>query len=295
MARRRRGRDKKPPIFQAALGATFLLGIALFGIPKKPGNLLLGVAAILIVATAVGVAVQLLIRKRNQAADSDELSADVPARTEPSLKEHEEADLYPLWKQGDSPAHAESVDTSRWSLDSLKQLEWRRFEEVCAGYFEALGFRAETTRFGADGGVDIKLYMGQSMKPAAIAQCKAWNAYTVGVKPVRELRGVMAAEQVSKGIFLTSGTFTKEAKQFVENKPIHLMDGEVLLRKIISLSPDKLASLLQQATTGDFKTPTCPSCGVKMVQRESRKDEKKFWGCVNFPKCRHKFFGLGAS
>jgi len=35
--------------------------------------------------------------------------------------------------------------------------------------------------------------------------------------------------------------------------------------------------------------PTCPKCGVPMVQRVASKGEnkgKQFWGCPNFPRCR---------
>src|SRR3954464_6923869 len=48
-------------------------------------------------------------------------------------------------------------DTARWSLDLLKHLEWRRFEELCAAYFEALGFKAEISQTRVGGAVDIGL------------------------------------------------------------------------------------------------------------------------------------------
>src|ERR1700704_4523742 len=38
------------------------------------------------------------------------------------------------------PAALSKVDTRKWTPQLLKQLEWRRFEELCAAYFEALGF-----------------------------------------------------------------------------------------------------------------------------------------------------------
>ena len=51
---------------------------------------------------------------------------------------------------------------------------------------ESFGFRSETIRCGADGGIDAKLYEGDAKEPTAIVQCKAWNSRAVGVKPVRE-------------------------------------------------------------------------------------------------------------
>jgi hypothetical protein len=78
-----------------------------------------------------------------------------------------------------------------WSLELLRRIEWKRFEELTAAFYRAIGLRSETIRCGADGGIDAKLFKGDSPDPTAIVQCKAWNARPVGVKPVRELLGVM--------------------------------------------------------------------------------------------------------
>lgn len=42
--------------------------------------------------------------------------------------------------------------------------------------------------------------------------------------------------------------------------------------------------LLAFATEGDYTTPSCPSCGVKMIKRESKRGV--FWGCRHYPRCR---------
>lgn len=183
-----------------------------------------------------------------------------------------------------------SISTSRWTIDLLRALEWHRFELLCRAYFEARGFTATTTRFGADGGVDINLYRGDSTAPAALVQCKAWNKYKVGIKPVRELIGVMAIENVSKGALITTGEFTNEAQDLAQElKSVRLIDGQDLLQRISDLGSEMSAELLRRTTDGDFTTPTCPSCGIKMTQRESRKDRSTFWGCLNYPRCKQTF------
>jgi restriction system protein len=157
---------------------------------------------------------------------------------------------------------------------------------VCAAYFEALGLRAKVAKEGADGGIDIHLYKGSTDKPIAIAQCKAWNVYKVDVKPVRELYGVMAREGVPKGVLLTTGQFTQEARSFPKGDDLQLWDGTQLLDKVRALPPEKQSELLRIATEGDFTTPTCPSCGIKMVLRTARFSGDTFWGCRNYPRCR---------
>lgn len=293
MAKRRR--SAKRPIFQIVFALSFLLAIALFGVPKTPVAMLIGFAALAVFSTVVALGVTTVLGGRAEERWEPGMSPTLESSRQPDPWAVEpDMDLYPIWKERD-PGAASNIDTGKWSPELLRRLEWRRFEELCAAYFEALEFRARTTRFGADGGIDIKLYSGDSRTPAIIVQCKAWNVYTVGVKPVRELRGVMAAEKVGEGVFITSGAFTKEAKEFASQENIHLIDGNGLVQKILALPAEKSDALLRLATQGDFTTPTCPSCGVKMTRRESRKDGKAFWGCVNYPRCRQTFFGLGAA
>lgn len=197
------------------------------------------------------------------------------------------ADLYDDWKKsGEDSIRPPDVDTSRWSLELLKALEWKRFEHVCAGYFEELKFRAKTVRAGPDGGVDIHLYAEGVQNPGIIVQCKAWKSYKVGVKPVRELLGVMTADNVAEGIFVTTSTYTGEARQFAMGKNMHLIDGGELLVKLLTLPSEAQQSLLRLATEGDYYTPTCASCGIKLVPREPAAGGAPFWGCRNYPKCR---------
>ncbi len=175
-----------------------------------------------------------------------------------------------------------------WTLEALHELEWKRFELLCAKYYEAVGFRSRTIRCGADGGIDVKLYRQDPDKPLAIVQCKAWNSAPVGVSLVRELLGVMAHEKVGRGVFITTSTYTKDALSFGEANPIQLLDGVAFLKKIRELPPERQEVLLKFAFEGDYRTPTCPSCGVKMLPREGKKGA--FWGCRNYPKCHSKFW-----
>jgi len=178
-----------------------------------------------------------------------------------------------LRRPGGSGEHAQSAaragfDTRKWTPELLKHLEWRRFEELCAAYFAA----------APEGGA------------RALVHCEPWNAYRVGVKPVRELRAAMAAAGVAEGVLVTAGRFTQQAADFAARNHIELIDGASLLEKLAGLGPEQAAALLKLATQGDFITPTCPSCGVKMALRTSTQGGRKFWGCVNYPRCKQTLF-----
>jgi restriction system protein len=171
------------------------------------------------------------------------------------------------------------------SLDLLNLLEWKRFEEVCAAYFATLAFRSVVTRTGSDGGVDMHLFVAGADGPSIVVRCKAWKTYEVGVVSVRELLGVMIAARVSEGIFVTTGTFTAEAYGFASGKDIHLIDGLDLVAKLRALAPEQQRTVLVLATAGDYTTPTCPSCAIKMIRRNARTGGDPYWGCTNYPGC----------
>jgi len=182
------------------------------------------------------------------------------------------------------------VDTAQWTPELLKQIEWRRFEQLCAAYFEALGFRTDVVPAGPGRGVDINLFAQGAERASTLVQCQPWNAYRVGIKPVRGLLGAMASGNVGEGVMVTSGKFTQEARDFArKEKTISLIDGTELLARINALAPEQALGLLRFATEGDFQTPTCPTCALKMIPRKSTTHGRKFWGCRNYPSCKQTF------
>lgn len=177
---------------------------------------------------------------------------------------------------------------TEWSLDLIRDLEWKRFEDVCQQFYEKKGIRSETTALGPDGGIDIRLYQDDTGQPTSIVQCKAWGERFVGVKPVRELLGVMTHEKIGKAFFMTSGSYSDDAKAIAQANRITLVDGTMLLMMIQRLPAEERDSLLAFATAGDYTTPTCPTCGVKMKVIEGKAGRPDFWGCRNYPRCRQK-------
>ncbi len=207
-----------------------------------------------------------------------------PTRIEPTEDNHVTATRPP-----DSIPTASSLERpDAWSLDLLQALEWKRFEDLCCAYYDAKGIRARATPLGPDGGIDIHLFQDDQSPEAAttVVQCKAWATQRVGIKPLRELLGVMTAERITKGFFMTVGGYTDEAKAFARKNGIVALDGKLILAMLERLPADARKRLLELATAGDYTTPTCVSCGVKMVRRDSRRGA--FWGCRHFPRCRQK-------
>jgi restriction system protein len=167
----------------------------------------------------------------------------------------------------------------------LNEIEWYRFEHVVAGYEKAIGHDARLTGFGADGGIDIKVYGGDSGQLKRLVQCKAHNR-KLKVDLIRAFYGVMAHERISHGTFYTTGEYTRDALSFAEGKNLELVDGRTLVSRIKKLDLPIQLKLFEVATEGDYTTPTCASCGIKMLLKTGRRD-RPFWGCENFPRCHN--------
>ena len=133
---------------------------------------------------------------------------------------------------------------SQKSIASIRALGWKEFEELVAEAYRRRGYNVtENRRGGADGGVDVRLSKnGQTH----LVQCKQWKTQKVGVKVVREMFGVMTAENAASVIIISSGKFTQEARNFAGGKPIELVDGEALLQMIIPLTRNRRAVVTEQ-------------------------------------------------
>lgn len=169
---------------------------------------------------------------------------------------------------------------------NLKQLNWSDFEQLVAEYFKRQGLAVYApAKAGADGGIDIELSKDGQI---SIVQCKHWNSKKVGVAIIREMYGVMTSERASFLYVVSSGTFTKDATEFAQGKPIFLINGEQL-RSDIKVSVPVLresSSAIAQETVKDI----CPKCSSDLVIRVAKKGinaGNQFLGCSGFPKCRH--------
>lgn len=181
----------------------------------------------------------------------------------------------------------------RLDIDWLNGLSWRDFEKQVAEVYRERGYHVEELGGnGPDGGVDLRMRRDGL---TTVVQCKRWKTYKVSVQPVRELFGVMAAENADRAIFISSGIYTQDALRFAEGKPIELIDGaqlaEMLRRFQTSLRESVESPTIRPAPVNvEIPTrPNCPKCGSQMVLRRAKTGVnagREFWGCSTFPKCR---------
>ena len=100
-------------------------------------------------------------------------------------------------------------------------LSGSQFEREMATLFKRRGYIVELRGGAGDGGIDILARKGGE---TTIIQCKRYKN-PVGPAAARELYGSLIASGADQGILACTAGFTKGARDFVDGKPIRLVDS----------------------------------------------------------------------
>jgi restriction system protein len=113
----------------------------------------------------------------------------------------------------------------------MQQIAPDAFERLCQRLLRESGFtRVEVSGKSGDGGIDgVGVLRVNLISFQVLFQCKRWKG-SVGSEVVRNFRGAMQG-RADKGLIITTGTFTAEARKEAtrDGAPaIDLIDGEAL-------------------------------------------------------------------
>ncbi|MES2622988.1 MAG: restriction endonuclease, partial [Patescibacteria group bacterium] len=149
------------------------------------------------------------------------------------------------------------------TLEEIRALTPKQFEEYTAFLFRKLGYTTEVVGRSHDGGIDI---IATKNGKRHLIQCKKYSNKQVPVGAVRDFYGAISDDIEAKGYFITTQTFTLDAEKFAEGKPIELIDQF------------KLMKYIELAHLGDIpQDKVCPKCGSKLVFRNGKYGP--FMGC----------------
>ena len=158
------------------------------------------------------------------------------------LKDKTEKEINTILKDGD-PSN-DGIDTIEDSepwrtelAETLHNMNPYAFERLAMLLLRECGFSQVTvTKKSGDGGIDGtgKLRINGIFSFNVAFQCKR---YTGSVSPgdIRDFRGSLTTD-IEKGIFITTGNFTKAAREEATNagkQQIDLIDGEEFINKLI--------------------------------------------------------------
>lgn len=172
--------------------------------------------------------------------------------TTPIGRELLEDEIEPLWREhtaelraqrarraratagSDDEGQASAEEGADWKEELLRQMlamPPAGFEQLAQRLLRAAGFiNARVTGRSGDGGIDgLGVYRLSLVSFPIFFQCKRYKG-SVGPDKVRDFRGAMAGRG-DKGLLITTGTFTREARTEATRDgapPIDLIDGEQL-------------------------------------------------------------------
>jgi len=108
--------------------------------------------------------------------------------------------------------------------NELRYIDRRKFEEVVAEIFNGFGYEVELTKRTRDGGKDIIAIKRREVNLRYLIECKRPNpGSAIGVAAVRQLWAVKDDEGASKAVLVTTTSFSRDAKAFVDR---HLWELE---------------------------------------------------------------------
>lgn len=150
-----------------------------------------------------------------------------------------------------TPSDLPNLDYKEQLLLILKSLPPSGFERICQRLLREAGFEKVTvTGRSGDGGLDGHgvLQLNPFVSFQVLFQCKRYDG-SVSSPQIRDFRGAMLG-RAEKGIILTTGSFTADAKREAMRdgvQPIELVDGEKLIEMF-----EKLELGVKPRTTYDI-------------------------------------------
>jgi len=153
----------------------------------------------------------------------------VPA---PAIGEPNEVEI------ADAPPDHAALEEQALELiqDMIVRLDWEQMQELVAGLLRAMGYKTEISSPGADRGKDIVASPdGFGFEaPRIVAEVKHRPGSAMGAPEIRAFLG--GRHPVDKGLYVSTGGFTREAAYEAERAqiPLRLMTLEDIVRQILA-------------------------------------------------------------
>ena len=142
-------------------------------------------------------------------------------------------------------------------LEILQALPPEGFERICQRLLREAGFQeVRVTGKSGDGGIDGYgiLEVNPLVSFNVLFQCKRYKG-SVASSDIRDFRGSMQG-RADKGIFITTGSFTSEAKKEARRDgapPIEIVDGEKLVSMFQMLGLGVIPKTVYEVDNNFFK------------------------------------------
>lgn len=130
-------------------------------------------------------------------------------------------------------------------LEKVKEIDFFYFEEIVLDLLIKMGYGGSresakrATKKTGDEGIDGIINEDRLGLDRIYVQAKRWKDTVVGSTKIREFSGALDPTGVTKGVFITTSTFTEGATKYAEqlsSKKIVLIDGKQLAEYMIDFN-----------------------------------------------------------
>lgn len=187
------------------------------------------------------------------------------------------------------PAARGNTEVVAVTTPAIDVLRPDQYELIIGEIFRREGYTVEISAAAAQGdSIDLTLRRDSE---TILVQCKHWKTSRVTEREVREFYGTMTGNGAPRGIFVTAGTFSRDARDFAEGKGIDLMDRAALeeCTAAIARPGENFCGITdwveEFAANARIFDPECPICQGSMVIRNNRANGAAYWSCRNHPRC----------
>lgn len=131
-------------------------------------------------------------------------------------------------------------------LDAIMQQSPKFFEQVVVDVLKNMGYgydadeSCKTTQYSRDDGIDGVIKEDKLGLSSIYLQAKRWDPATnkVGKPEVQKFIGALSEQGATKGVFITTSGFTKEARECIPKNGVKLVliDGKELAKHMIEFN-----------------------------------------------------------
>lgn len=126
-------------------------------------------------------------------------------------------------------------------LDRVKSGSSEFFERMVVQLLTRMGYGGSIADAGqaigksGDGGIDGVIKEDRLGLDLLFIQAKKWDGNSVGRPEIQKFVGALHGQKATKGVFITTSSYSKEAKQYAEGieRRVILIDGEQLAKLMI--------------------------------------------------------------
>jgi restriction system protein len=130
-------------------------------------------------------------------------------------------------------------------LSAIENMSWQFFEQLVVDLLIAMGYggslkdAGEALKRSGDEGIDGFIKEDRLGLDTIYIQAKKWKEGSVVGRPeIQKFYGALGGKRATKGVFITTGNFSQEAKDYASNsdKKIILVDGRELTQYMMDFN-----------------------------------------------------------